>query len=425
MSLTERDYITLCKKQIEEKLRFENGNGSLKQRDLEYLADVIEEKAGIRLSLSTLKRLWKNEYEQTPHPSTLQALVSLLDCKDWQEFKLKQQPAVSPTPKTAVSKKRFSKWLLIPVAAGLVLLFWAITFNTHAPLKTRAVVKGPVLFTANKTVSQGVPNTVIFNYDVKNIKADSFCIQQSWNELEKVRIDPNGHYLSLMYYYPGFHRAKLLANDSIIVRKRIHITTDGWEPLVRYDKMDKIPVYLGKKDMVANGMLHITKENLLANKVNTEKPFMQSYFNVRDFDSTSSDNFAIDTRLKVDSISNIACASVEFGIICEEHIFYVLLQPKGCARDIAVKMGEVYRDGGNNDLSALGCNTYQWQRLQIKVINKQATVYLNEQPVYTTAFKLEFGKIMGITYHFSGTGSVDYFRLGKNDTTWVYADEFN
>jgi len=93
MNPSEREYINLCKKLIEEKFHFENDGGSLRQRDLEYLADNIEETSGIKLSLSTLKRLWKKDYDQTPHPSTLQALVSILGFKDWQEFKLKMTPA--------------------------------------------------------------------------------------------------------------------------------------------------------------------------------------------------------------------------------------------------------------------------------------------------------------------------------------------
>ena len=83
---------------IEEKFHFGNGNarlpedgqGKVRQRDLEGLADAIEEKSGIKLSLSTLKRLWKEDFDQTPHPSTLQALVSILGYKDWQDFKMKE-----------------------------------------------------------------------------------------------------------------------------------------------------------------------------------------------------------------------------------------------------------------------------------------------------------------------------------------------
>ena len=62
MDRTEQEYIGRCKQLIGEKFHFGNGHGELRQRDLEYLADSIEEKSGIKLSLSTLKRLWKKDY---------------------------------------------------------------------------------------------------------------------------------------------------------------------------------------------------------------------------------------------------------------------------------------------------------------------------------------------------------------------------
>jgi len=151
-----------------------------------------------------------------------------------------------------------------------------------------------------------------------------------------------------------------------------------------------------------------------------------TYFNVRDFDSTSSNNFVLDTRIKSDSITNIPCPALQLMIMCEEHVFYVTLMPKGCARNIAVKMGEVYQDGSNYDVSALGCNLYEWQQLKIKVVNKQATIFLNDKPAYTVAFKQEFGKLVGLSYtYYSGTGSIDFVRLGKNEQQWAYVDEFN
>src|SRR5215510_9527521 len=122
MNHSEREHIALCKRLIEEKFQFENCGETLRQRDLEYLADTIEEKSGVKLSLSTLKRVWKKDYDQTPHPSTLQALVSVLGYKDWQEFKLKTTPA----PLIVISKKHhlpFKRWIVLPAIVALAVLF--------------------------------------------------------------------------------------------------------------------------------------------------------------------------------------------------------------------------------------------------------------------------------------------------------------
>lgn len=428
MISSERAYITLCKRLIEEKFHFEKDGGTLRQRDLEYLADCIEEKSGIKLSLSTLKRLWKKDYDQTPHPSTLQALISVLGYKDWQEFKLKEA-SIPVTFFSEEKKKRnsvFKRWLVVvTVVVALSVLFWLIAFRSDPSGKTKPIIKGPVSFTGNKTVAQDVPSTIIFNYDLSNVKADSFFFQQSWNPFDKVKLDPKGRYYSTIYYYPGFHKAKLIANDSVLKRFPVHITTDGWLPLVRYSLTDNMPVYIKKDAPVTNGALHITRNDLVSFNINVDNDFVLSYYNVREFENTYSDNFSLDTKIICDSINTIACPGFELVVICEAHIFFVRLMGKGCERNIGIKIGEVYHDGIKNDLSAFGRNLYKWQHLEIRVVGKQATIYLDEQPVYSITFKNDFGKVVGLVYNFTGTGAVDYVKLKNGENKPVYEDEFD
>lgn len=425
MDRSEREYLTRCKRLIEEKFHFGNGHGELRQRDFEYLADDIQERSGITLSLSTLKRLWKNDYDKLPHPSTLQALVSVLGYKDWQEFKLRntnhpETPAFAQGQKPAT---RFNPWVLVPIVLVAAVIFWLIAFRS-GPNHKKPVVKGPVTFTGNKTVSEGVPNTVIFNYDVSNVDADSFFFQQSWNPLEKDKIDRKDKVYTNIYYYPGFHRAKLIANDSIIKRFRVHITTDGWFPLTRYSRTDSHPVYIKQKDAAGDSVLHLGREELASSDVNLEKDFVICYYNVRSFDAHS-DNFLLDTRIKVDNQKTLACAGFELTVITEEHIYFLRLMGKGCERDAAVKMGEEVHDGSNKDLSVFGRDLFQWQNLQIKVAGKQATIFLDDKPVYSLGYKNDFGKIVGLVYNFTGTGAIDYVRLSDAGGKLVYNDEFN
>jgi len=425
MNHSEREYINLCKQLIEEKFHFENEGGTLRQRDLEYLADNIEETSGIKLSLSTLKRLWKKDYDQTPHPSTLQALVSILGFKDWQEFKLKTTPPsiISTPPKKHAPS--FRRWMALPGIAVVAVLLWLIAFRPGKQDKIKPMVKGPVLFTGNKTVSQGVPSTIIFNYDVSNVIADSFFFQQAWNNMEKVKLDPKEHYYSNIYYYPGFHKAKLIANDSIIKRFRVHITTNGWLPLVRYSPVDYMPVYIKKSNPIINGALHITPNDLSTSNIDRDKNPILSYFNVREFENTNSDNFSLDTKIICDSSNNQPCPGFELTIMCEEHIFFVDLTGKGCERNIAIKMGEIVQNGTNSDLSAFGRDLYHWQHLQVQVAHKEATIYLDEKPVHTISFKDDFGKVVGLNYSFTGTGAIDYVTLKNGEGKLVYEDEFD
>jgi len=426
MSNPERIYIERYRQLVEEKFHFNYEGGSLRQRDLEYLAGWIEEKTGIVLSLSTLKRLWKKDYDQTPHPSTLQALVAVLGYKDWQEFKL-QNPVTGISLPVAQKQKRllvFNRWLLmatVPVFAAFVWLFAAVTEKS----KKKLSVNGPVRFAANKTMVQDVPTTVIFNYDLGQVEADSFFFQQSWNGNEKVSIDPGNHYYSNIYYYPGFHIAKLIANDSVIRFLNVHITTNGWLALVRRSPADSIPVYIKKSNPLNTGILHITPDDLHSSNIDMSRSFMVSYFNVHDFENTYSDNFSLETRIICDSSNMVPCPAFELTIICEGHIFYLDLATKGCERNIGIKMGEVRRDGASSDLSMFGRDLYKWQRLQIRVVQKKATIYLDGQPFYTISFKDNFGRIEGLNFNFTGTGAVDYVKLTNGQGRLVYQDDFD
>src|SRR5687768_13058441 len=233
----DHEYIALYRTLVQKKFLLGGDDGKLKQRDLEYLGNLIEEKSKIRLSVSTLKRLWRNDLNQLPHPATLDALVSVLDYKDWQEFKklnFQAPPNIEPAA-FEQSPKRSSRALPVVISLGLgmlVVLFFVLQgFNK----KDKGVkISKPVLFTADKMVTDGVPNTVIFNYDLSGVEADSFFIQQSWNPRDKVRIDPEKNYYSAIYYTPGFHFARIMANDSILKFQKVHIKTDGWFPIVKY-----------------------------------------------------------------------------------------------------------------------------------------------------------------------------------------------
>lgn len=159
MNHPEREYISLCKRLIEEKFHFENGNGNLRQRDLEWLADSIEEASGIKLSLSTLKRLWKKDHEQMPHPSTLDALVSILGYKSWQDFKLKEtgpSPISVPEPQKK-AKRIFTPWTITAIGLAIIVLSWLIAFRIGKEEKGKPIIKGPSGLPATKPFPGACP----------------------------------------------------------------------------------------------------------------------------------------------------------------------------------------------------------------------------------------------------------------------------
>src|SRR5438876_5308009 len=83
---SEKEFIEACKRLIKQKIKFPENN-SWKQRDFEYLSDLIFEKTGSRISISTLKRIWKDENNRLPQVYTLNVLAGFAGFESWSVFK--------------------------------------------------------------------------------------------------------------------------------------------------------------------------------------------------------------------------------------------------------------------------------------------------------------------------------------------------
>lgn len=427
MTRSEQQFIQLCKKQIELKFSFGNGHGYT-QRDLEGLSAYIEEKTGVVISLSTLKRLWKDNYKQSPQLATLNALALILEHRDWQSFKQANQGKTSSQrPKWVVPG------LMAVVAIAIGIVIWASNFypssqpvnaETGKKINKPVRITGPVRFEASKTVTSGIPNTVIFRYDVSNIVADTIYIQQSWNPYHRIGITPKDSVVTNIYYESGFHRARLMANDSIIAVQPVHIISDGWEPHIYYDNADPMPMDFKHEKFIANGQLQMDSGILANRKVDRSRRFFSRISNSRNF-NVHSDNFSFSTRMKADKVHNQLCSWMGIIIVTEVHIFRVLLTEKGCEIKAGYKLGEITREGINNDLSALGCHVYDWQTLKVRVKGRKAAIYLNDKLACEEVYKQDLGKIMGLVYTFDGTGSIDYAKLEDEKEQAVFVDHFD
>ena len=427
MPTSEKDYIVLYRTLVEKKLMLGNGDGKVKQRDLEYLADHIEQKSKVRLSISTLKRVWKDDFAQEPHPTTLDALASALDFADWPSFKKANAAthvdALPSEPLAAKQKMSMRFYLALGLAIIVAGVIAILGFGLgKKKLKLPAVIP----FRADKTVTQGVPNTVIFNYDVSNIEADSFFIQKSWNPRDKTPIDPTKNHFTAIYYTPGFHHARLMVGDSVVATERVHIKSDGWFAALRYDPLDTHPVYLDRRRLKHDGLLQTTAGDLKAAGIDVQKNFIYRYYNSRDFENVTSNNFVLETRLRSDSLLSQACPNAEIMIVCEEGICFIPITIKGCVSNLGVGMGEVYKGGNDHDLSALGTDLLkEWQTLRIENHNKNATIFLNDVAVEHIKYEHDYGKIVGLTFTFNTPAAVDFVRLKNESGTIVFADEFD
>jgi hypothetical protein len=222
-----------------------------------------------------------------------------------------------------------------------------------------------------------------------------------------------------------------MANDSILKFEKIHIKSDGWLPLVKYDMRDKKQMSLDAKAIKGNGIIQATNETLYKANVDLTKDFYLRYYNIRDFDSVTSNDFDLETRVKCDELifegrtSSTQCPGIELMIITEQNVFFVPLTSKGCVSELDLLFGNIYKDGKDHDLSAFGTEVYEWQTLGIRNENKNVTISLNGSPIHQLQYQEDFGKLKGLIYTFTGPGSVDYLRLRNLKGELAYGDEFD
>lgn len=410
---SDKEFILLFRRLVEEKWML-GQDGKLKQRDFEYLSQLIEEKSNVRLSLSTLKRLWRDDFSQAPHPSTLDALASALDHGSWQEFKKAFADKGVVSSKATRARVPASVYVIAGFVLAMAGFFALQAFNNE---DRRVPVKIP--FTADKQVVVGVPNTVTFNYDFRNVDANQFYIQPSTNPAHKKAVNPNDHYFPATYYEPGFHWARLMADDSIVTFASVHIKTDGWLPLAKYNLNDK-PIYLPFAQ--PQGVLTVTSEALKEAGVADNKNYYVQFFNIRDFENVHSDDFELETRIK--STVSDTRALAEVSIVTEEDVFVVPLAGEQNAARLTLKIGE-QEIHQQDSLAGFKTSLADWQHLKIKTENRRAQIFVNGELVREVAFEKNFGAVKGLVYTFAGSGEVDYVTLKNKNSEVVYEDQFN
>jgi len=434
--ITEHEWVQRCMSELCRKAGFTDCS-NLVQRELEFICDSIETKTGVLISLSTMKRLFKGQFSRQPQVATLDAISLFLGYEHWQDFKLKKSGEgaiasngshVKEKNPLQVDKTHRLSYVRYIVVAG-VLIFTAIgliAFLQRNKSKTaHAEVTGfeKAQFTMNRTTLNDLPNTVVFNYNIDDVIADSFFIQQSWDKDRRVRIDKKKHTLTDIYYEPGYHVAKLIANAQVIKTIDVSIPTDRWFYYARERKPAAIPEYIDCAGF-KNGMLTMNREEVIKSNVDIQKNhlYLQVFFPTNiEF---SSDNYILKCRIKITELKNNFCPFLMCEVFCQRNFMYFKSCPRGCTHEMKAQFGETILDGKTTDLSAMGTNPAEWQDVEIVVKDKKATIKINEVTVVTTAYQESSGKITGLGFLSNGLPEVDFVSLKTLDGKDIYTNDF-
>lgn len=414
----EHDYIEKCKHLIECRLEW-SSSLEWKNRDYEYLSELIYTKTKISISISTLKRIWKNERIRIPHVSTLNALALFLDYESWNEFKTKSKNEIKPAKDEINQVFRKKQFLYRPFFLSIsALVILSIFFFSLKILNSKKIIppkktnEKEIVFASKKTVISGLPNTVIFNYDLSKIDFDSAFIQQDWDTRKRKKIHKENQYHNCIYYYPGFYTAKLVVDEQIVKTFPLFIQTDGWMAVYTKEYYQEVPVYLKNIKLFKNNSLYVTIDDLKTNQIENDKDFFIGFFNARDFGNIDCENLIFETEVKNNTKDGgLTCQYTEITIHGKEGMITASFSEAGCVSKLFLNLGDVYIDGTKNNLSIFGTDLSIWRNIKYEIVNKKVSIFLDDKEIYNRKYNKTIGKVTGISYHFYGCGAVKMAKL--------------
>ncbi len=412
-------YLAACCAAIEDKLGW-GVSAVWTNQDFENLSENILEATGVTLSSTTLKRIWgRVKYDSAPTFTTLNTLARYLGYEHWRAFRQSEEKKAQgmgrqdgKEDEAGASKSRYI-WTALGLGALVVMAILGFNSirNKKSPEKTEKTLPAELYsFSSRKTVTEGVPNTVIFDYDATAAPDDSIFIQQNWDPTKRFRVSRAQRQATSVYYYPGHFRARLVVNGEVVKKHSLLITTKGWLPMI---ERPEIPVYFKEEEAVKNGEMGISVAQIRAKNIpmQPEAPWVR-YSKIGGWDSVRTKNFHFEAEVVNDyGEGSAVCRLSEIYLLCEGSAIILPLAGVGCVSDLNLMMVDHFVSGKKQDLSGFGADLSKWTKVTCDAKEGLVTVRVNGHAAYQAAVG-EDAKIVGVNFRFKGTGRVRNVRLG-------------
>lgn len=391
------------------------------QRDFDHIGEQLQQKSGILISGTTIKRLAHGEFTRLPQIATLNAIANYYDYKTWQDFKAGR---IQEGPEKEVAKgskeRRFSiKYLSIPV---LVIVLGSFYFFRSTNETVRNAEKAS--FSFRKNTSNDIPNSVVFSYNIDDVQADSFFIQQSWDKNRRIRIYKNSYTVTDIYYEPGYHIAKLIANDSVIRTADVSIPTDRWFFYAIDNIANYTTQYIDADTFNDQGTLGLSIQQLQENNIEIGKDKRYHYVYFPSRMDIPADNFQYKTRVRMQEVRNSLCPYIEVELYCQRSFMNMRCTTQGCAHEAFIVFGEQLKRGSDNDLLPITFDVSRWTDIEITVKNKAAVVKINGKEAFSTKYITDTKYLAGLGFISNGLCEVDRVELYSLDGKLMYKNEF-
>ncbi|NAS13268.1 hypothetical protein [Poritiphilus flavus] len=408
----EEKLVQKCLRIIEQQLGWGSGESWHNDVFLE-LSEEIQKKTQVLLSPTTLKRVWgRVKYQSAPSVTTLNTLARFAGYTNWRDFKQQQK-----TKKPAGVLKKINPNLgIIMLSASVMTLVFISFFSLKGSRSGLDELDLSQIPFSSKPLAKGLPNSVVFDFDLSEISSDSIHIQQYWDPSRTISIKKGQTQATGQYFYPGYFRAKLLVEGRIIKEHDLFIKSEGWLGTLNYEP---VPKYIDAP-FTDSGHLGFSPD-VVKEVISNEQPLTTSFHYVRDFGEVSGDNFTLQTRARIPYSEKWAvCQNMAILVLGTKSALIVNFSIPGCVSEIGLMLSEKYLDGKEHDLSALGIDLKEFRDVRLEVRDKTLSVYVEEMAVFSEAYENSIGDLAGIRCRFLGVGEVSQMEIQDNAGAVVY-----
>ncbi len=422
MQQDESIFLLELRRQIEDKSQL-GAADKWKQRDYISLIDLIYTESAILLSLSTLRRIWKDKNDSMPHPGTLNALSVYAGYKDWYDFKKNcsekgntKYPQIDQGYKSLNTRKNpIVKYLFFVVIIGLVMVFWIFIPAKDVDLK----------FVGKFYEIDTIPANVDFKFASKGKIQEDINFSPSIRSNKVVRVD--SEIFNYIFQYPGKFQTGLYYGDRIMDTMEVFIKTQDWISIIyEYDQQNTPSVrkFYSSDEIYQEGFLSLNSKMLKDSDVSIGGSLFTQYYFVTDPLDIDPNNFRFQIKLKSDSIYNYPYPQFHIGFVTGGQRSFVAFAGSGFEKDNDLRFSDIYLKGNTTDLSMFTTNVYSWMNITIDNINKNVSIFDNSTEIFKLIYKEPIDTIYGFHISFLGTGRIDEVILSDRDGDLIYYNDF-
>jgi len=399
----EKDIIEFLKNELEAKYNV-NNRETWTHQDFLNLSGLIQEKSGIPISVSTLKRLYgKITSESVPRHSSLDAICVYLGYKNWYDFQQKKG--------TKPLKLYKPRKILYPILKIILLVIiissggYFIKDIIYNPVKSN--LEKDFVFATADTFGI-IPHSVILKIDITNLKGNNFWIKHPERKAN-ILLNNKDTVINFFLRDFGFKSIALYQKNTKLKETQIRTGTDGWIGLVSMKEESENKVTYNSTELYNNGVLTIPEEEFKNNiKLLNFDEVRYVYANKTPYNL---DRFKLETRWRYKKTDGYdICERSYFIISGTKGYISFPFGNKSCLKGLVVFIDDKRYPAINNP-EHFSYKHNEWLDIKIIKNNEKIEVYKNKHLIISDTCKKNWGTFFLTKYQFIGNGEIDYFRL--------------